>query len=219
MKETDVARPVVQYLEDRGLNVYQEVLLKGTSSVADIVAVENDSAWIVEVKVTLSWDLLSQAAHRKRWAQCVSIAVPYRKWNYKTKTYLKGMLHREGFGLLFVKDNGTVVEVVPPPLLNDVWHSKKLIASLNDAQKSFSEAGTAGGGHWSPFKQTCIHIAEQVRSNPGITLKDLVPSIDHHYKTEASAKGSIMKWAKKGVIDGITIRKSNGEWCLYPKRG
>ena len=86
-------------------------------------------------------------------------------------------------------------------------------SSPEEGQKHFAEAGTDKGGHWTPFKQTCLEVRAMVTSNPGISAKDLVNSIKHHYKTERSAMGSLAKWTREGVVPGVALR--NGRY--YPK--
>jgi len=217
MKETDVARPVVKWLREKGREVYQEVVLGQLASVADIVVEEPDSIWIIEAKTSLSWDLLAQANSRKNWAERISVAVPSRKWKWKTRQYIEYLLRREGIGLIEVGKNGRVHEVLRPEQSGKkALYSAKLRKSLHPAQKDFIEAGTAGGGHWTPFKETCKQALEAVTKNPGLPVKELVDSIQHHYRTDNSARSNLIKWGRKGVIPGVKVRQKGRKVLFYP---
>jgi len=217
MKEVDVARPVVEWLRAKKLEVYQEVVLGATASVADIVAEDPDSIWIIEAKTSLSWDLLAQANRRKNWGEKVSVAVPKRKWKYGTRQYVEHFLRREGFGLIYVDKRGVVTErLKPEPSGKRALWSAKLRKSLHEAQKDFIEAGTAGGGHWTPFKQTCKEVLEAVTACPGLSAKDLVDSIQHHYKSDKSAQANLLKWTREGVVPGVEVRGTGRKSFFYP---
>ena len=45
MKETDLAKPIIFYLEEHGWDVYQEVIIHGR--IADIVATFGKLTWIL----------------------------------------------------------------------------------------------------------------------------------------------------------------------------
>lgn len=201
------------------LEVYQEVALSvGGGSVIDIVADEGASLWAIEAKTSLSWDLLAQAANRKRWAHKVSVAIPYRKWKSPTRSYVEDLLRREGIGLIMVGKAGSVTFVVAPEFrrkVNDIRGG--LRAMLNEAQKTFVEAGTAGGGHWTPFKQTCAEVLRVVKREPGIQAKELVESISHHYRKDSTAKACLIKWGRKGIIPEVELRQEGKYLYFHPK--
>lgn len=68
--ETDLYRPVHDYLEALGYNVQGEV--KG----CDMAAIRGDELVIVELKTSFNLKLLSQAVKRQRAADSVYVAVP-----------------------------------------------------------------------------------------------------------------------------------------------
>jgi hypothetical protein len=239
MKEVDVARPVVEWLRSQDYEVYQEVILGrgGGDAVADIVAVQQEEVWIIETKTSLSWDVLAQADNRKRWAHKVSVAVPVKKpkklnrnnWSkglyfagkHDVRRYTEKLLEGEAIGLLVVRDwmGPPVFEQVeasrPKGRTNGMW-APKLLDGLHEAQKNYVEAGSANGGHWTPYKETCKAVLEAVTSNPGIGTKDLVSIIKHHYASESSARSALAKRAQEGLIPGVEVRKKKNRIRFYP---
>lgn len=72
MKETELAQPVVEWLESQHWDVYQEVECPG--GYADIVAVRDNYLWIIECKTSFSLKVVEQAMGRR--AHFRSIAIP-----------------------------------------------------------------------------------------------------------------------------------------------
>ena len=206
--EADVARAVVEHLRKDGHEVFQEVDLgRGR---ADIVA-KKGSIWIIESKVTLSWDLVGQGLDRFNWAEKVSLAVPKRSWGKDARKAVWATLKAHGLGLILVDEKGGVTEAIAPVVQGTPKWAGRL--QLHQEQKHFVEAGTKGS-YWTPFKGTCRNLLEFVSSNPGQSLVTAIEAIDHHYKNAASAKSSLTKYLKRGVITDIELRGS----CLYPKK-
>jgi len=81
------------------------------------------------------------------------------------------------------------------------------VPTLYEEQRD-SIAGTTGQSYVTPFKLTVNKIYEYLKNendNESITLSKLIKNIDHHYKTEYSAKQSIEKMIKIGVISEAEI--------------
>ena len=211
--EADVARPVVAWLREMGFEVYQEVSLGAGRGVADIVAMMNGVTWIIETKTSLSWDVLEQADNRKRWGHKVSVACPRR---YKSSRYPERILGMVGVGLIYVSATMREVdEVIEPQFRRRVTCIKKY---LNEEQKTYVEAGTAGGGHWSPFKETCKELLRVVKEKPGISVKDAIATMTkHHYRTNKTAAACIVQWANVGKIPGVELRQEGKKRTLHLK--
>lgn len=199
MSEKEIAATVVAWLAD-GWDVYQEV--EGRCGVADIVAVELEApnrVWIIEVKKSFSLAVLAQAWHwiKAGAAHRVSVAVPMGK-NWKARTFTEEIAKTFGIGVLYV--DTSVRESVDPKL------QRKLVAEIKvrEEHKSHAKAGSQGG-YWTPFKQTCKAVKLFVAENPGCTGRELVDGIEHHYATSASARGSLLSWAKSGKVAGVKV--------------
>lgn len=222
VSEQQVGEVVVAWLEALGADVYQEVECVG--GVADVVARVNAELWIVEVKTSWSIALLFQAMERRRTAHRVFIAAPYSK-NIRDVVAVCSDL---GIGVLEVH-TPTAPEIhgwsMQPRVVERVFSRRcntrplALAARLQPEHKTHAKAGAiGGGGRWTPFRDTCEQLAHLVRREPGITLKAAVDGIKHHYRTPASARGSLATWIEKGKVEGVVMRKSPaGIPQLFPK--
>lgn len=200
VSEADLAAVVVRWLEALGADVYQEVECAG--GVADIVAKVRAELWIVETKVSWSLALIRQAMERRRNAHRVFIAAPTSR-NMHDCARVCGEL---GIGVLDVyvgSEEYSSVREVAPSLR---WNRRPvaLAALLQPEHKTHARAGT-NGGRWTPFRSTCEQVARAVARSPGITLKELVDNVEHHYASPSSARGSIAHWILKGKIAGVRL--------------
>ena len=217
--EQNLAAVVVAWLEAMGADVYEEVACGG--GVADIVAVVGAETWIVEVKTSLSLALLIQAMERRRSAHRVFVAAPRTKhlWN------VKRLCDEVGIGLLIVQsgDFESSRSWEQPRINVEVygrrWNTRpvELRSKLRPEHKTSAKAGTPGAaGRWTPWRDTCRQLAVLVKSQPGITLKEAIDTIKHHYSSAASARTSLAKWIEGGEVDGV--RYENGKcWPVAAK--
>lgn len=213
-----MAEKVVEYLREWKWEVYQEVDCGG--NVADIVAMQGPIAWVIETKLSFSLDLIGQARDWKGFANRISVATPMLKrgGNYKRNVVVKEMMAYYGFGQLVVTDRQPHVRETVGPRTHRKLIDNRVRDSLHEAQKTFAKAGTQGG-RWTPFKQTCIHIRQVVARQPGIGLKELIDTIDHHYSKDSSARACISRLARQGVIEGIVCKREGRKLAFYlPER-
>lgn len=213
VSEQQVAEVVVAYLEALGADVYQEVECAG--GVADIVARVHAELWIVEVKTSLSLALLLQAMERRRDAHRVIVAAPVSRTFHEV-----GVLCDElGIGLWQVAPPRADVSVGGMPfgqanvierIASRRWNNRptRLAAKLKPEHKTHAKAGAIGaGGRWTPFRNTCEELARIVKVEPGIALKTAITKIQHHYRTPASARSSLLHWIEKGKVDGVRLER------------
>lgn len=206
--EAELAAVVVAWLEALGGDVYQEVECAG--GVADIVALVRAELWIIETKVAWSLALILQAMERRRDAHRVFIAAPYSRTLNDTSQVCREL----GIGVLDVRlgsegcDSG---EGYGKPSVRTVVESRRwntrpvaLAKKLQPEHKTHARAGT-NGGRWTPFRRTCEQVSALVRRQPGITLKELVDNVEHHYSSDSSARSSISHWIEDGKIEGVRI--------------
>jgi len=228
LKETTVAASVVSFLEERGWEVFQEVQLG--NSVADIVAVQNKRYWIIEVKTSLSLDLLAQGHNWLGQAHWVSIAAPEKRSSRKTTRFVRDRLRDWGLGLLEVSTSGRwseesdgvarCKEVISARLIRKKWRYllrdlQRLRVTLQDEHKTFALAGTASGKRWTTWKHTLRSVREAVVETPGVTLKALIEETHgFHYANNASARSSLAHWLKMDRVPGVQMRDGR----LYPEK-
>jgi hypothetical protein len=205
--EADLARVVVSYFQGKpDAQVYQEVL-GPNGRVADIVVVSGKYRHIVETKTSFNFDVLEQAYQWRKYAHWVSVAVPRGK--HARRPFQEKLCAHLGIGVLYVSTNEFLYEASPPSLLRRV-----LPMPLRDEQKtgSYAQAGSAGGGHWTPFRGTTDNLRAAVARSPGQPLGQYLKEIDHHYTSLSSARSSLTKWIAAGSVQGLKIQDGK----VYP---
>lgn len=217
MKETDLAQPIINCLESRNWDVYQEVPCG--SGVADIVAVLDEKIWVVELKKSLSLQLLDQAIDRCAKVHYVSIGIPYRNMNRKHYYAVETILNHCGIGMFMVGANGCSEKRKPRfnehPFRYDL---EKMLNALHPKMKQ-NKAGSLPGNNWTPWKEWKRDVARIVSENPGITPKEMVmnlKSIAPYTKPENAANAAVY-YARNGLIERVRVAKENNRLRLYPR--
>jgi len=191
MKETDLAKLVVDWLIDQHWDVYQEVQFYYGGPIADIVAVRNGIMWIIECKTSYGFTVLQQASN---WmVHYRSVAVPSEIHYHRDYAVAE---HYYRVGVIEVKlKYDSVREVVEAPLMYRKRNMVKRFSSeLTELHKTFAPAGSSSGQHLTPYKLTIMEVKKIVQINPGCTIKDLYAELGKmHYASEASFKGTLLK--------------------------
>ena len=201
MTEAELAAKVVAWLEG-GWDVYEEVALWG--GIADLVAVQAKPrrGWLIECKVTLGLAVLSQCRgwQRRGLANYVSCAVPAPRRGSNARHLAMEIAEHFGIGVLVVGRHG-VKELSAPRLQRRVVRS--VCDFVRPEHKTHAKAGSAKGGYWTAFKQTCSRAVRFVTAHPGCTVGELVKGIDHHYANASSARGALAGRIMDGTVKGI----------------
>jgi hypothetical protein len=200
MKEVDLGKHIISFLEKSNYKIYQEVDCKSRG--IDIVGVSTkDTHTIaVELKLTFNIKLIEQAYNNRSYCHYSYLAVPSAKHN-NSRRFAIEVCRDYGIGIIeYVKSTGQTRELVKPSRNNN----PETITIFED-KASYSEAGSPDGKRWTPFKQTCVHINEHLSKNPGITINELVKNINHHYANPNSAKTTIRNRIKAGIIKNVKI--------------
>ena len=213
--EKELAANVVSWLRDNGHElIWQEVKLD-IGGVADIVVDVAGRGWVIETKQSFGFAVLAQARTRmQNGATRVSVA------SWATSRHNERDLSREvaqwlGIGVLAVTTGGSVHEELKPSFhrYRSKWH-KDPIAFCNEGNINSCEAGSRGG-YWTPFKRTCKELYALVLTRPGISLKDAVDGIEHHYSSTGTARASLSVWIKAGKVPGVVCKKEGRFLRLY----
>jgi hypothetical protein len=210
IKETDLFIPIKTHFIDRDNEVYSEVLAGGGR--ADIVARQGNYITVIEMKTTLSLDLLEQANRWLRSAHYVYIAVPRTK-DGSINRYAKKCCLQDGIGILQVDfrrknkwgEPAEVIEVVKPKLLVKGKNHKKVVTAwdkrLTEAHKDTLPGGSAGGGYITPYKTTIEAVKRCLRFRKnGVSLNELVQLVQTHYSNP-----------KQGLYNALTNFEDS--WC------
>jgi hypothetical protein len=180
------------------------------AKVADIVAVQNKLLWAIETKLSFGLSVIEQSSEWCGQAHYSSVAVPQTKGS----RFAQIVAQRFGVGVLVVQP-GDVWERSAPQLNRKVGEWLK--NSLNETQKTYAKAGNSCGSRWTPFQETCRSIRAVVSTRPGISMKDLLATIRTHYRTTATARSCIAKWAEAGAVKGVVLKRDGRELRLYPE--
>ncbi len=219
--EVELAKVIIQYLKEMGWEIYQEVQISSGGNIADIVAKQGNLIWILECKLSLSLYLIAQAKEWKNFGHYVSIVTPTKRGS-KSFYIAEDILKHYGIGHFEVSDYGYNKEFSiyqrSSPRLNRkamVHHVKKY---LTDTQKDWgAEAGNANKLRYTPFQDTKRQLIQTVKDYPGLTIKELIDSINHHYSSDKNAKSSILQWIHKGIINELELKMEGRSYKVYLK--
>jgi len=187
--EIQIAEQVVDWLEGRGWDVYQEVQFHQMSKVADIVAVGGEELWIVECKTSFGLAVLDQAYS---WHVTMrSVAVPFTRTR-RVQSWLDVARDYYQVGVIEV-DTGTVTEIIEPPYMQrNFEYQKTLLKYLSEDHKTFAKAGSKSGSHLTVYKKSIILVKEYISKTPNCSAIEIVNDLGKlHYSCEASAKGNL----------------------------
>lgn len=232
LSEPVLALRTKAWLEARGLEVYAEVVFRDGR--IDLVGVDATRLVTVEVKVSFGIAVLEQAARWRDYATETWVAVP----RHVAQGFGAEVCRTMNLGLFGVdaaepwerrpwnagEDVAPVwkhsVVIEPVPTVPHLAH--KLRAALFPEQRD-SIPGT-NGGHATKFTRTAQRLAELVAAEPGITLKDAVGRIDHHYSTKAAAVSSLGGLLlrtgphRPGAMASIRIEGRGSKATLWPQQ-
>jgi len=150
LKETDLARPVVDWFLERGFEVYQEVQISRASWILDIVATQRALVWGVELKTTRSLSVLEQCWEKFAHCHRVSAAVPCMGNRWRSRGVLWQRIRRDlGIGLFEVSGDRCDCDDWPGTR-SRAPYAHQLRDALRPEHKTFAKAGRADGRRWSP---------------------------------------------------------------------
>lgn len=207
VSEEELAQMVIDHYENLGYVTYKEVTAKGSKGGgthrADIIAVKGDEYITIETKVGFGLKVIEQAFAWKSKSNKSYIAVPKTK---RTNT--------KKFGYEICRDLGVGVIEIDTQKRTLFTYCESTININPDLPKLYEEqkdeiAGVSGG-YITPFKITKDKILEYVKQKEECSLSELVENIDHHYRSNNSAKQSISKLIRIGVIE-LTLFKVKGK--------
>lgn len=202
MKESDLYDPVKCWFEERGFVVYPEV--KCHFGRADVVVTSGPIVGVVEMKQSLTLDLIDQALRWRGYANYIWIAIPYNHKRYKR--FVEMVLTDYGIGVLSVNQYGSV------------WSDRRAVFTrrtgsyLKDALTehhltSGLKGGHSGGGYITPYRITINKIQHYLkRAGDWCSIKDILDHCETHY---ASPRASLAK----------ALQEIENEWCEMKKEG
>lgn len=226
MTEQELAAAVVAWLESAGWSVYQEVQLRKMDGIADIVGVKTNIVLVVECKTSLGLSVIEQALKWVGTAQLIAVAVPAPQRLQARRLRLgERILRQEGIGLFRVRrgfDEALYIEDTPDilPKWNCNMHrvsrgNSPWLDVICEEHKTFAKAGSAQGGHLTPFKQTMQLMTAFVHGHPGCTRKEIATGINHHYSDDASFKSAMNAIMMNGWCADVEERMEGRVYRYY----
>jgi hypothetical protein len=220
--EIDVGRAVVSYIRANYplWDVYQEYSLGYGRKRADIIAAFPGPPrllWVVECKTKMSLHLLAQAREWLHHVHYVSIACAPAARTYADAGFVDDWLKDHGIGMIVAHDNYCSARTEPQ--LHRAAHENSKDIVLCEGHKNETEAGSKSGGFWTPFRETCNQLKGVVGHSPGLTIKEAMAAIEHHYSSDIVARSSMRVWLNKGIVKGVEMKYEAGKYHLYPEDG
>ena len=204
--EADIAEVLVDYLESKDWDVYQEVQFHNYGGIADIVAVKDDELWIIETKTSLTFSVMAQA---ESWqSHYRSVAVPRTIQRDSKGRHLAYRIcrHYLRIGVIEISPAYSDVFIIVAPALQNIDKRsiERKLDILSPLHKEYAKAGSSGSGHLTPFKYTLLQIKEFIEENSGCTMNDIIEHIGKgHYSSESSAKNNL----RTSLRDWV-------DWCI-----
>lgn len=211
--EQDLAAHVVAMLHEMGWEVFQEV--ETGYGRADIVARRDKIIWVVECKMSFGLSVIEQAWNYIRGGQAhyVSVAVPYGG----RKGFCRDVCRRYGIGVLTVNMKWNVPDVKEEA--RPSFNRKASGITLKEEHKTWCKAGSACGGHYTPFKGTVQSLVSLVTRHPeGLQFSEAIKKIDHHYSSFATAKTCLRGFIGT-VIPELRVETVGGKLMVFINEG
>ncbi len=161
IRESDLFKPIQEYLINQGYSVKAEVLN------CDITAVKEDELVVIELKKNLNISLLIQAADRQKFADSVYVAIATEP-SKRLPRHFKGACHllkRLEMGLILVSflKTKTKVEIIFHPTEYKKRRSHKvrrsIIREISGRTGNYNTGGSTGRPIITAYRESAIHIA------------------------------------------------------------
>jgi hypothetical protein len=199
MAETDLYKPIKQFLESQGY------VVKGEIGPCDVVAVRADEApVIVELKERLTLSLVLQAVNRLTMSEAVYLAFRIGKrqsgsWRSQRKQVLS-LLRRLGLGLLTVSSRGQVVPVLDPgPYRSRSSHRRRTMLLKEFAERVGDPevGGSPSAGRATAYRQDALRCARELAAAGVLKISVL------SNRTGVSRAGPILRDNHYGWFDRV----------------
>ncbi|MGG4438386.1 hypothetical protein AAXE64_27930 [Priestia megaterium] len=212
MKESDLFVPVKEWLEEKGYEVFSEVQHGWGGKRADVVGRIGKCICIVEMKTSLSMDVIEQAISWTPYAHYIYIAIPKRK--APIRHFIQQLLRQHRIGILEVSSRNWVSDYHKahfnrPSMLDWTSGSKRFNWNniLKEEHKTWLPGGSAGGGYVTDYKITIQSVKDYLRRQKDwVSINDILTHCETHY---ASPKPSLAQ----------ALINFENDWCEVKKIG
>jgi hypothetical protein len=180
LQEVDLYKPIQTYFLREGYEVYGEV------KDCDMAAVKGDELVVIELKLTLSVDLLIQATKRQRLTDIVYIAIPKPNYRLNSKRWTDKchLIRRLELGLIVVSFSGKrakadiIFHPTPFHRRKSMGQSRlkreRVMTEINGRSADFNVGGSNRTKIMTSYKENCIKIACYLENFGPLSPKALV---------------------------------------------
>lgn len=203
--ESDMFDPLKTHFEESGYEVYSEVVLPGGGR-ADLVAASDKQIICVEMKKSLSMDLIDQVIERKASFAYVFIAIPERK-SYLPR-FVERIFRKYGIGILYVTKGGRVYEK-KAALYRRAFNKRTDIKSyLKPEQQTGIPGGSKGGGYVTEYSLMITRVKRYLEQKKDwVELGELLEHCEIYYSSPRSSlsktlRGYESSWCELEVMNG-----------------
>lgn len=207
MKESDLYQPVKFLMNKLGYECYAEVEAKvpgNWNSRADIVCMHSAGhTCIVEMKTSLSMDLLDQAYKWLVHTESVYIAIPTRKKGISS--FVRKVLGDLGIGIIEVNPYGVATVSLAPktrvPNTRVKWSE-----ILLPEHQTWVEGGSQAGGYVTEYSLTIDRVKKLMLTEPEKwwTVAEIITKVNTHYVNPQPA-------LTKALVE------YEDDWCMFKK--
>lgn len=205
--ESDMFEPLKAHFVESGYEVYSEVVLPGGGR-ADLVAADDKQIICVEMKKSLSMDLIDQVIERKASFAHVFIAIPDRKSYFPR--FVDRIFRKYGIGVLYVTKNGRVYEE-RKSLYRRAFNKKVDIKSyLKPEQQTGIPGGSKGGGYVTEYSLMISRVKRYLEQKKDwVELGEILEHCEIYYSSPRSSLSKTLRgyesdWCETEVINGRT---------------
>lgn len=203
LKESELAKLIIDKFESDGYEVYKEVVNTGKGkNRADVIVVKDGKYTVIETKLSFGLTVIEQSFKWKPFTHYSYICIP-RSTKRNARLFGYNLCNDYGIGVIDVGKKGDIRIVY-----ESSYTPEPELPQLYEEQKG-QEAGSkpSKDSYITPFKITCRKLVEYVSEKGEISLLTAIKGIDHHYKSDTSAKNALTKLIKIGVISELVVYK------------
>ena len=205
--EAELGEAVAAWLEVQGWDVYPEVQIFTGGARADIVATRGRYIWVVECKRAFGLAVIAQADAWRRFSHLTSVAVPGAR-NSDSRYFGERVCLERGIGIIHPRPTLPAEQWdrwgYKPPALRRAADTAQLRSRLDPGHKRH-RPGNADHSYHTPFRATCERLAELVKRSPGLTIREAIDGIAHHYQSDVNARASLRQWVRGGHVPGVAL--------------
>ena len=203
MKESELAKLITDKFESDGYEVYKEVVNTGNGkNRADIIVVKDGEYTVIETKMSFGLTVIEQAFKWKLFSHYSYVALP-RSTKRNARKFGYNMCLDYGIGVIDVGKKGDI-KIVHESAYND----NPVLPQLYEEQKEqIAGAKPSKGSYITPFRITCNKLTQYIIDNGEMNITTAISNIEHHYKSDASAKNALTKLIKMGVLEQLIVYK------------